>query len=250
MYSFRDQSGAKNPFFGKHHSDASKADIGKYAKSEAQKEQARNSLRIQGNRRAPYEIWIEKYGREIADAKQAELSAKHSANSTGNKNRMYGKPAPIGSGGGWSGWYKEHYFRSLLELAYLKKLLDGDVKFANGECAKYAIPYQSDGVDRSYFCDFVLVDSGQFVEIKPQRLTTTHANVVKFAAARSKHGDNFRILSEEDVGVLSTEAIATLYKSPDLKWTSKWEKRYHENFGMRVAGQRQDLPCTSPQSLP
>ena len=32
---------------------------------------------------------------------------------------MYGRFSPRGSGNGWSGWYKEWYFRSLLELSYM-----------------------------------------------------------------------------------------------------------------------------------
>jgi hypothetical protein len=235
-YSFRDQTGVKNPFFGKQHSDASKAAIGQYQRSDAQKEQARTSLLIQGNTRAPYEVWVQKYGQQVADAKMVILASKKSVNATGSNNPMYGKPAPINSGGGWSGWYQGHYFRSILELSYLKQLLDNRIQFANGECARYAIAYQLGSVDRTYFCDFVLTDLGQFVEIKPQKLVATDVNAAKFAAARNKHGNSFIVLTEADVHVLDKEELAAMYQSLDLKWTSKWEKRYHANFGLRVAG--------------
>jgi hypothetical protein len=236
MYSFRDQSGAKNPFFGKKHSDESKLTIGQYQRSDAQKEQARTSLLTQGNTRSSYEIWVEKYGTEVADSKMVTLTAKKSANAMGCKNPMYGKPAPINSGGGWSGWYQGHYFRSILELSYLKHLLDNHIQFASGECARYAIPYQLNKVDRTYFCDFVLTDVNQFVEIKPQKLVAIDINVAKFAAAKNKHGNNFRVLTEIDVHVLDKEELFDMYKSLDLKWTQKWETKYHANFDLRVAG--------------
>lgn len=60
-----------------------------------------------------YDIWIEKYGKEIADKKYNEWREKISNNTRGENNPMYGKPTPTGSGNGWSGWYKGWYFRSL-----------------------------------------------------------------------------------------------------------------------------------------
>ena len=230
MYSFRDQSGAKNPFFGKQHSPVSKATIGKYQRSDAQKEQARTSLLTQGNTRAPYEVWVQKYGRQVADAKMAILVAKHSINATGCKNPMYGKPAPINSGGGWSGWYQGHYFRSILELSYLKQLLDHRVQFSTGECAKYAIAYKLGEVDRNYFCDFVLIDTNQFVEIKPQKLVATDVNAAKFAAAKNKHGNSFKVLTEKDVQVLNKKEITDMYNSLDLKWTAKWTAKWETQW--------------------
>ncbi len=47
------------------------------------------------------------------------LKEKHRQNAIGEGNNMYGRPSPQGSGNGWSGWYKERYFRSLRELMFL-----------------------------------------------------------------------------------------------------------------------------------
>ena len=235
MYKLRDQSGEKNPFYGKQHSESAKSKIGKYVKTEAHKEQARQSLKVQGNTKAPYEIWLKKYGQNGADKRMAEYKATMSQKTAGKNNPMYGKPSPVGSGNGWSGWYKEHYFRSILELSVLKKLLDDQVAFENGELDKHAIQYKFEGVERTYFCDFCLTDSAKFLEVKPKKLVSTDCNVAKFAAAKAKHGAKFSVLTEDDIDVINTDVIDRLYASGDLKWTAKWEERYHAYSDLRTA---------------
>ena len=37
----------------------------------------------------------------------------------GPDNPQYGKPANYDSGAGWSGWYKNWYFRSIYELSFM-----------------------------------------------------------------------------------------------------------------------------------
>jgi len=51
---------------------------------------------------------------------------------------MYGKPAPIGSGNGWSGWYKGWYFRSLLELSFMINVIERfKMSWQNAETKKH-----------------------------------------------------------------------------------------------------------------
>lgn len=235
VYQFRDQSGQKNPFYGKKHSDLSKLKIGKYERTEAQKEQARNSLLVQGNTKAPYEIWVQKYGQEEADKRMDQYRETISACTSGEKNPMYGKPSPIGSGGGWSGWYRGHYFRSILELSYLKHLIDSNIQFENGEVAKHAIQYLFNGVVGNYFCDFVLTDAQCFVEVKPKKLLLNDKNVAKFLSAKNKHGEKFVVITEDDIHVLKDETIDALYQAGEIKWIAKWEKKYHAYFDMRAS---------------
>lgn len=235
VYQFRDQSGQKNPFYGKKHSDLSKLKIGKYERTKAQKEQARNSLLIQGNTKAPYEVWVKKYGQEQADKRMDQYRATISACTSGEKNPMYGKPSPIGSGGGWSGWYHGHYFRSILELSYLKHLIENNIQFENGELAKHAIQYLFNGVVGNYFCDFVLTDAQCFVEVKPKKLLLIDRNVAKFSSAKNKHGEKFVVITEDNIHVLKNETIDALYQTGEIKWIAKWEKKYHAYFDMRAS---------------
>ena len=46
-----------------------------------------------------------------------------SASMSGEQNPMFGKQTPTGAGNGWSGWYKDWYFRSLGELSYVVNVL-------------------------------------------------------------------------------------------------------------------------------
>ena len=140
---------------------------------------------------------------------------------------MYGKPAPIGSGNGWSGWYKSNFFRSLLELSYLKMLIDNNIQFENGECRKHKISLE-DG--KNYFPDYYLVDSQEMIEIKPFNLLKTEANIQKFKAAKDKFGDNFKILTEKDIIRLSFDEINILYKSGDLLFIDRYEKKFKEKY--------------------
>ena len=108
----------KNPFFGKSHSDKSKKLISE--KSLLARKDGR--VNTSGEKNGMYgkhipsekkgKTFIELYGEERA----ALLKDKISKNSSGKNNPMYGKPSPPGSGNGWSGYYNNYYFRSLLEL--------------------------------------------------------------------------------------------------------------------------------------
>lgn len=168
----------------------------------------------------------EKIGNERAKA----LRKKYSENSSGKNNPMYGKPSPSGSGNGWSGWYKEIYFRSLLELSYLKHLIDSGVTFENAECSKHKILYSIDGVDRSYFPDFYLVDSKQYVEIKPSKLINSFANKAKFQKAKELHGENFVIITEKDIVKLSVGEIKNLRQNGEIKFLPRYEEKFREKY--------------------
>lgn len=193
-------SGEKNPMYGKHKHTYG---ISQYAKS------------IKGKTNG------EIYGCEKAQ----EISKKLSLNNSGENNPMYGKPSPIGSGNGWSGWYNGIYFRSILELSYLKYLIDNNIKFENGECSKYAIQYIHNNTQRNYFCDFV-INEKTFIEVKPYKLLKTEQNKAKFSEATKKHGKNFKIITERDIIVLSTQDIINLYQSRKLRFIKRYDEKY------------------------
>lgn len=174
-----------------------------------------------------YECWIKKYGKEIANKKQKELNEKRSKNMSGEKNPMYGRPSPEGSGNGWSGWYKNIYFRSILELSYLKYLFDNNIKFEIAEKRKYAIKYiNNKGVEKNYFADFYLIDSQELIEVKPKKILNYLENKNKFLAAKQIYGDKFKILTEEHISKITKHEIDQLYLDKDLIWIERYDLKY------------------------
>ena len=130
-----------------------------------------------------YEYWVIKYGKEIADKKMKDYSEKRSKIHSGKNNPMYGKPSPNGSGQGWKGWYKGHYFRSLREVSFTLYLDANNIPWTTGEAHKFDITYKNyDGTDRTYRPDF-FVNNEKLVEIKPKRLQKTPNIMAKTAAA-------------------------------------------------------------------
>ena len=82
---------------------------------------------------------------------------------------MYGKPAPIGSGNGWSGWYKGWYFRSLLELSFMINVIERfNMPWISAENQTYKISYVDTNLkQRNYYADFI-IDNKYIVECKPK----------------------------------------------------------------------------------
>lgn len=177
--------------------------------------------------KSTYELWLNKYGKEIADEKYKKLKEKLSKTSKGKNNPMYGKPSPKGSGNGWSGHYKGINFRSILELSYLKYLLDNNIKFENGEKKKFKIPYQlEDGTNRNYFIDFYLLNTDEYIEIKPKKLINSPINKLKFKAAKELLGDKHKILTEDDIQKINLEKMYQLYLNGDIIWYKRYEKKF------------------------
>ncbi len=174
--------------------------------------------------RTPYEIWIEKYGKEKADRLHKEWCKKHSVNNSGSGNPMYGKPSPNGSGNGWKGWYKEIFFRSLRELMYLIYLDENNIEWVNGETLR--IKYKDyKGKDRTYRPDFI--HDGMLVEIKPKRLQNTPTNLSKRKAAEAycvKVGLKHKYVDPEIDCVIIKKHI----DNNDIKFNGDYLKRFND----------------------
>lgn len=161
----------------------------------------------------------ERFGLEKANLIKQKISLRIS----GKNNGMYGKPSPNGSGNGWSGWYKNIYFRSILELSFIKYFIDNNISFVNGE--KIKIPYIMEGVQRNYFPDFII--DNKIIEIKPTSLLNNDQNLLKFEAARKIYGDNFIILTEYDIIKLEFEEINELLDCGDLKFIERYQIKFN-----------------------
>ena len=196
--------GELNPFFGKKHSDETKKkmvvgrDYSVY-KTDEFRQKISKLVKGKGNPmygKSIYEVWVKKYGKNIAETKMSKFKKLQSKLNSGENNSMYGKPSPKNSGNGICGWYKGWFFRSLLELSYVVFVIERfNLDWENGESEKYKISYEIDGTKRNYFPDFVI--GGKYmVECKPKKLWEIKINKIKFKFAKefcNKNGLIFKI---------------------------------------------------------
>lgn len=225
-------SGENNPFFGKKHS---KKTIKKMQNRDTSYTQTKK-FREMSSRRAKklFENPEERkklsiYNRGLSKQKINKWKKKLSKANSGSNNPMFGKPSPKGSGNGWSGWYNGFYFRSILELSYLKYLIDNGIKFRTAETHEFKVEYKDwNGIKRNYFPDFYLEDTQEIIEIKPIKLIKSKQNKSKFKAAKRKFGNKFKIISEEIR--ITDEEIKKLYDNNEVKFIERYEKKLKEKY--------------------
>lgn len=233
-----DKNGKSRPFQGKKHTEESKQKLSKSntgkVRSEEYKKHISHYMTINNPRKGGknnYEVWIEKYGKEEADKRKVIFVEKQRILNSGSNNKMYGKPSPNGSGNGWKGWYKDIFFRSLLELAYLHYLFENNIEFKNGELIR--IPYVSyDASDHTYSPDYII--DKVLVEIKPQRLIDNGQLVrIKKEAAEKwclENGYEYKLICVEK---LPLDLVIKLESDKSIVFTDKtkikFEKYIKEN---------------------
>ena len=229
--------GVLNPFFGKKHTEDTIKNFSEkriennhiYQTEEFRKKQSINTSGENNPMygKCVYDRWLEKYGKEIADEKNNNMKIKLSEKRSGENNPMYGKPSPIGSGNGWSGWYKNYYFRSLTELSFILNVIERfGFTFESGEKKKYKIQYLENDIKRSYFPDFVL-NNKYIVECKPKKLQELKTNILKKESAIKfceKNGYIYKII--DVLFSLDFEKIKTLYENGDIIFTEKSKMKY------------------------
>lgn len=237
----RDTIGPKNSFYGKHHSEETKTKISEHHKTnphikspEALKKLS-ETMTGSNNRmfgKSIYDVWLAKYGSEEANRKMESHRKKLSVNSTGENNPMYGKPTPQGSGNGWSGWYKDFFFRSLRELSYVVLVLEKDKKdWMSAEAIK--IPYNLDGRSRTYRPDFI-IDKKIIVEIKPVKLHNSFLVKLKCEAAERYCFDRNLVFFITDSPVLSNDEVRSLWATKQIKFIERYEQKFTQNYGMAL----------------
>lgn len=166
------------------------------------------------------------YGEEEGPRKYAIWKKKISGR-VGELNPQFGKPAPVGSGCGWGGWYTGEYFRSLGELSWLYHARKAGIEYVSGESKKYMVPYVYQGSNRNYFPDYVCGNT--VIEIKPSALQDTEQNILKREAAAihfPSMGMEYKVVSVE---YITEDIINELVLSGDVVWNKssqrRWEKR-------------------------
>lgn len=173
-------------------------------------------------RKGFYQVWVEQYGIEEAE----RLRAQHTINCTkgarrGKDHHQYGKAAPKRSGYGWKGWYKQYYFRSLKEAAYMLGLDEQGFSWQSAE--HLSIPYTLDGRIRTYHPDYLVGDC--LVEIKPKGFHSYPCVLAKRAAAEiycTQHGLTYELI---DVTV-NNDAIKVALDAGLIRFDADYRERF------------------------
>lgn len=164
---------------------------------------------------------IAKWGKEKGEEVYAGFVAKHSANSTGSANPMYGKPSPAGSGNGWKGWYRDFYFRSFRELTFMLLCERDDILWVTGET--FSIPYLSANGERTYHPDFIV--GTRMIELKPERLIKSPAVQAKADAARGYCAANGLTYEIFDPGI-DSDLIQHAYEAGLVRFVGDYKQRF------------------------
>lgn len=209
------KKGNKNPFFHKIHTKESKDKIRDFNLGKTYSEEINLSKGRLGKT-----AWNK--DKKMPDG----FSEKVSKNSSGKNNPMFGKPSPMGSGNGWSGWYKGWYFRSLKELSFMINYIERfGFKWETGENKKYQIKYTDNEKERNYYPDF-LIDQKYLVEVKPKKLwNSRYVKLKKEAAIKfcEERGLKYKLI---DPMIISKEK---LMKIEELKFLEKYQIKF-ENY--------------------
>lgn len=174
-----------------------------------------------------YDQMVIKHGQIDADVRWAEFLEKSRIRSTGSKNPAYGVPGyKQGGGMSYCGWYKDMFFRSSFELAYMRHY----------ECRYGHLPMSAEKGFRiqlddnhTYTPDFFCSHTSTLIEIKSKCFKNTPANVAKYEAAEkycSTRGITFAVFTEDDFkipaqGWTLTRWISTLVATGEVKLTDR-----------------------------
>lgn len=218
------RSGEANPFYNKKHTDETKSKLRKNAKMLFGKDNFMYGKSF-------YDVWVEKYGKEIADIKLDEFKIKQSKNSSGELNGMFGKPSPTGSGNGWSGWYKGWYFRSILELSYMVNVIERyNIEWKTGETIHIDYVDES-GTKRTYSPDFIL-NNKYLIECKPKSLINSKNVIIKTEAAKEyciKNNLTFKIISPIK---LNDDKLKNMFMNGEIVPIKRYEEKFKKYFNL------------------
>jgi len=186
-------SGERNAMYGKCHTQETKEKI--------------NLL----NKRS----YVEKYGVERASIIIRKLSEALS----GEKNPAFGKIYK-NTGKSVKGYYKNKFFRSLLEYSFMKHLELMNVNLDDIDYENFLVPWiNENGINRTYRPDFYHPSASVVYEVK-QSYAVSY-NELKHNAARDYFKERkieFRIVTEKDFEKISFDVAI---KDENVKWDER-----------------------------
>lgn len=219
-------TGEGNPFYGHHHDQSTierlKAVDRSYTKTSEFSQSVKDAMVGIDTSVDLVKIWTEQFGVEEAIRRETERRKKLSNAMSGERNPMFGKPAPLAAGAGIKGWYRDRFFRSLRELSYMLCLDREGKRWKTGETQDYAISYVNPytGARATYYPDFI-VDDCVMVECKPSNLHGTLIVRAKTQAARTmceQHNMTYVLVDPE---MISIDELRQLEQNGSVKLTEK-----------------------------
>lgn len=181
-----------------------------------------------------YLRWLDKYGKQGADDRRDAYRLRRKGLNAGALNPMFGKPAPQGSGNGWSGWYQGFYFRSLRELSFITEIIEPQsLAWKTAESQSLTISYVDPmGRSRTYRADFV-VGGNRLIECKPRKLWRTPSVLAKTKAAVafcSTRGWIYRLV---DPPLIPFEKLEGMHASGAVVFLAKYEEKFEQWKNLR-----------------
>jgi hypothetical protein len=232
--------GEKNPFYGKIHTAESmdrmkkttlesekRKDFWKRQQTQEFRDKLSETLKIrQPNKgKGYYKAWIRDYGLEVANQMVKEFGDRISKTAKGKRLGIPPKHG-IACGNGWSGWYKEYFFRSVGELSFIINVIERfGFNAISAESQKYKVRYFIDGFERNYFPDFVLNDK-YVVECKPKKLQEIPHNKIKFDAAKLKFKEDGLIFKVVDIPIIDFNLLLDLHDKDLIKFSKKTNEKF------------------------
>ena len=232
--------GEKNPFYGKKHTKEcmermKKTSLESEKRKEFWKRQQTDEFRAKlgeslkkcttNKGKGYYKAWIRDYGLEKANQMIKELNERKSKTSKGKRLGIPPKRG-VACGNGWSGWYKEYFFRSLGELSFIIKVIERfGFNAISAESQKYKVKYFINGFEKNYFPDFILNEK-YVIECKPKKLQEIPHNKIKFDAAKSKFEEEGLIFKVMDVNMIDFNVLIDLYERDVVKFSTKAEEKF------------------------
>ncbi len=234
--------GEKNPFYGKTHTtecmermkktsleSEKRKDFWKRQQTDEFRTKLSQSLKTCTTNKGKgyYKAWIRDYGLEKANQMKKELNERKGKEAKGKRLGVPPKHG-IACGNGWSGWYKEYFFRSLGELSFIINVIERfGFSAISAENQKYKVRYFIDGSERNYFPDFVLNEK-YVVECKPKKLQEISHNKIKFEAAQSKFEEDGLIFKVVDIPIINFDILLDLYERNLIKFAKKTDEKFGE----------------------
>lgn len=239
-------SGAGNPFYGHHHSQSTVERLRNadrlYAKTPEFSQKVKDAMIGIDTSVDLIKLWTDKFGFEEAQRREEDRRKKISLALSGERNPMFGKPAPRAAGAGIKGWYGEHFFRSLRELSFMLQLDREGKRWKTGETQEYAVPYVNPytNVNATYFPDFI-VDDYVMVECKPSNFHGTMLVRVKAKAAQAICEQRNMTYKLIDPKMITIDELLQLEQQNLVKLTERTKENInaHSSNNARVPGQRE-----------
>jgi hypothetical protein len=147
-----------------------------------------------------------KFEEIFGEVRAAQIRETFSKSKMGSKNSAFGK-VYRNSGRSVKGYYKEKFFRSLLELSYLLHVESLGISVSTIEYECFSIPWVDDkGSQRTYKIDFFLPEYSVAVEIKQSFALQNRDNILKWSSAQdffNKINVEFAVVTERDISKIS-----------------------------------------------